>query len=270
LCTKCAGSAINCSDCIVNDGVKLIGNQCKCNTDDGYYIYNNPISGKDECKKCHRLCKQCHGDTNTECDLCRNEEVNNLDLISENKCKCKIGYFDDNTKIMKPDYCQPCGKFCSECTVSPNNCQSCIDNPGIMKIGSSCQCKMPRYFEYFNSTLNSWDCIKCHPLCSECNGPLNSQCSACDLNIGAILVNSNTCECPSHYYFDIELSKCTPCDLLCDKCFGPNSNQCIGCNSEYGFNVIDQENVCTADCLSFGSYYLNGTICESIFFIEIQ
>jgi len=211
------------------------------------------------------LCRKCHGDTRDDCDECRNSEINNLDEKIESTCNCKVGYFDDNTQTIKSKYCQPCNVFCSRCDITSDNCSSCIDNPGVISNNYKCECIAPSYFVYYNSTVQIDQCVKCHPLCTKCNGPLNSQCDFCDTEIGGIFKSPSTCMCKFHYYYEPSDASCAICDGLCLECSGPTSSQCLSCDLSKGFSVSNSANLCVYDCSALDGYFTSGRTCFCIF-----
>jgi len=244
--------------------VLLDDNTCHCKTEDGFYIRPNTL-GKDECLPCHRLCKQCHGPTRDDCDECRTDTIPLLKPIEGNSCLCLEGNFDDDQKTLRTEYCQPCHEFCAKCDVTKDNCSECIDNNGIANVNSKCLCDRIGYFVYQNTTINKEQCVRCHPLCTKCFGPYNTQCNGCDISVGAIDVGSKTCECLPHNYYDKTEQRCVPCDALCGNCIGPGSKECTNCNQYNAYSVIDQPKWCVISCTELDGYFKYEKMCASIF-----
>jgi len=228
------------------------------------------------CVKCHRLCKTCHGNTRDDCDECR--IVDNIAPIEGNTCNCKKGYFDDSNKIIPNEYCQKCSKFCLTCDIRFDNCQTCIDNPGVQMINNDCKCNAPGYFVIYNTTTNRDDCVTCHPLCKRCTGPLSTQCDLCFTNKGAIYVDPSTCKCPSGYYYDTTTEICEQCDPRCSECFGNSWKDCYKCNLRIAMNIENHPTWCTYGCdyisnfgdANYESFFKYETQCKCIFLIKFS
>jgi len=243
----------------------LVGTKCICRESDGFWLWHNPNDDKDYCRPCHRLCKRCYGDSQFECIECRNVEVPHLPKIYKNTCECEIGYFVDMLQNVKSKYCKKCDIFCISCEGSFDNCQTCIDNPGVNMVGTNCLCNTPKWFQYLNTTTNKIECVKCHPLCVDCNGPFPTQCDSCDSKIGAIQNAPRTCSCMSHHYYEANTVNCEICNGLCNNCYGPSNDQCYNCNTKIGFSVENVDNLCVADCELLDGYFTEGTQCKGIF-----
>ena len=262
-CTDCSGTNDTCSGCITNPGIILNVTVCHCMVENGFYIKVDGVTGLNTCLPCHPLCKRCHGSTFNDCDECV-VGVLNLDVFRPPTCNCIRGYFYDSTRSNVNNSCNICYEFCSKCITQPTNCQACIPNLGLSLVGSTCTCNAPGYFVYRNTTVNQDQCVRCNPLCLQCTGPLNTQCSQCDSTVGAIYKGSNTCSCVSHKYYDPLLQVCAVCNSLCLECTGPSSNECNGCNSGIGLSVSDKSTVCVRTCDDLFAYYKNGPTCYRI------
>jgi len=280
-CYKCpigtyASSAILCSPCPVGQYQDKPGyDQCKpceintyqdqtgktscINCPDGNY---QDLTGQQSCKACHSLCKRCYGPSNFECTKCY-WYILNVQHDIENACVCKDGYYFDPTQPSKSLYCKECSKFCKKCQDDPDNCLQCDDSPGLIMINHKCFCTNPGYFSYFNSTLDRYQCVSCHPLCESCTGPLATQCSSCIQAKNAIYKAPSTCDCEFGLYYDNIIQECRPCNQLCKSCIGPNSDQCIDCNYPSGIKLEDKPGYCVPFCED--GYYKNDKLCESIF-----
>lgn len=153
-----------------------------------------------------------------------------------------------------------------ECTLNADNCQSCLNIPGVRFTGSTCVCDIPGFFVYYDNLNNKNECLPCNPICQTCYGPANTQCYTCVSAIGVAFSLPSTCSCSSHFYFDINLGNCATCNSLCQNCTGPLETQCIECNSSISLSVIDQPGSCVFSCDQLVSYYQQGTYCNSIFY----
>lgn len=67
--------------------------------------------------KCNLLCVLCHGQSVNECDGC-------ID-----------GYYLDGTT------CRKCDDKCETCSITSNNCESCVINITRLGIIDNCMCK---------------------------------------------------------------------------------------------------------------------------------
>jgi len=267
LCKNCTGKATYCTECQNVLEMELIDFECRCKSI-GYYKYTDPITHKDSCKQCDRLCKRCHGPTKNDCDECRTDDILHLAPIEGTSCKCELTYFDDSSKKLLAEICQKCADYCTRCENTPDNCQECVDDIGVLFLyGNKCLCKKTAYFDYYNTTLGYNQCVKCHPLCIDCNGPFPTQCDSCDSSIGAIFVSPRTCTCQPHFYYETSNAKCEICDALCGNCYGPTSTQCLTCNTANGaFYVENQSGLCVSDCEILDGYFRRDYTCKCIFF----
>ena len=248
------------------------GTQCNCQVNSGYFIRKD-TNNLDECVPCHPMCKKCHGTSFYECDECWSD-INLIDILKGTTCNCIDGYFYDNSKLSKADYCQPCHNFCRVCITSYKHCTICKYLPGVFLNGFDCQCggaspEIKPYKVIYNTTLQEDTCIRCHSMCLTCFGPYPDHCNSCDASKGSIQVDGTTiCTCPAGKYFDTKLDACAPCHSLCKTCIGPGSTSCTTCH-ELALSVEDQTNVCTMDCIQLNGYYKDGKICRSITFYKI-
>jgi len=261
-CDGCVDDSKKCSKCALLPGIYDAGpNQCLCDTNNGYYVLETGGS-KDQCLKCHLLCKTCHGPSNSDCDSCK-ADISDLLPYDNHICKCKETWFFDINDSSK--HCKPCAKFCAECIDSEAKCTTCVDNPGVVHKGS-CKCETPGYFEYYNITSPNYhkeECVTCHPLCKLCDGPNSNQCRECrSKETGAIQIGANTCACKNHYYYDAEQGKCMECNIFCKNCFGSGNDKCDGCTSILGYIVIDNPHLCVFDCNQIPGYYRDQRECR--------
>eukprot|EP01022_Parablepharisma_sp_SALTPOND_P012507 TRINITY_DN1609_c0_g2_i1.p1 TRINITY_DN1609_c0_g2~~TRINITY_DN1609_c0_g2_i1.p1 ORF type:complete len:1244 (+),score=61.49 TRINITY_DN1609_c0_g2_i1:84-3815(+) len=212
------------------------------------------------CKDCHKLCKNCYGPTNSECYHCKEGVLNLYEDLSY--CACREGFFYDSIQTDPSEYCQPCAPFCKTCKETATNCQSCIDNKGVMFWDGTCKCMADDYFIYANATTGIVECVTCHPLCASCYGPFNTQCTSCDSSKGSVFNGADTCTCKEGYYYDEETTECLQCNHLCSSCFGGDPNQCFTCNTMVAYYVEDVPNLCVSDCWSLEGYYRSSGTCR--------
>ena len=82
---------------------------------------------------------------------------------------------------------------------------------------------------YYGNTVDG-TCTKCHSFCTECYGPLKTNCTAYDMANRYTLVQPDTCqylECPELTYFNDTTFTSEKCDLSCGNCYGGNPDNCI-------------------------------------------
>ena len=213
------------------------------------------------CFRCHDLCKECTGPTNYECSECT-PGVLHATPWADYGCDCVEGYYYESTGSSLANYCQVCDIFCTKCNITSSNCSRCIDNPGVLMINNNfCSCSATSYFVYLNMTTSKNECVKCHSLCVDCNGPFATQCSNCDLSKDAVFVAPSTCKCKSRYYYSASADTCLACNPLCAECYGPLSTECYSCDTSVGYSVEDQANTCVTDCDQLQWYYRSGRAC---------
>lgn len=177
-----------------------------------------------------------------------------------------------------------CYVLCKSCFNSGRyNCLTCY--PGATLLAThECVCNSGLFF-YIDKCLNpcpvgfygdSVDsfCKICNPICENCFGPNNNQCSSCP--VGSFLFNQ-TClkNCPINTFSDLAsrtcvyscfpLNKynnyidftCGYCDASCLNCTGPLNNQCLSCNKTNG--LIFYNNYCLQNCSNNQSLLFSGT-----------
>lgn len=223
--------------------------------------------GSTSCKNCSRLCSRCYATTNNDCTVCRIGVLKIAEIMGT-RCACEPGYFDDpliDNATDLPNICQPCDDFCRDCYHTKDNCLNCINNQGVARVDNECLCINPGYFLYNNPENGKKECLRCHPLCTSCNGTGKNQCIRCNEEINALLIAPNTCGCPSHQYFNSSLETCEPCDILCEECSGPTAKNCSSCKALVALPTIGEPTWCASDCESLGNYYRYGSSCRSKF-----
>jgi len=205
LCTEC--DITGCLDCVV--GATEVNKQCVCNG--GYYLLNNscaiiPTCNTSEffsltlkkCSSCYLTCRTCNESSYQDCSSCKSNAT--LIPVSDTKseCKCDLGYYLNSST--------------GDCLEIPN-------------------CTAGQYLS------TSYKCESCHATCSECLGPLESDCISCKQGISITLVNNTNktgmCKCPNGKYFDLITKLCVDCNTACLSCSGAGSNNCITCNVGY-------------------------------------
>jgi len=247
----------SCSPCEVGNYSNSEG-QSFCCSAGKYYA-----KGSKSCLDCSHLCKMCHGDSENECDACY-EDIEHV-VLDGNTCACKKGYFEDSNKDLHNGYCQPCHYLCSSCEGTFDNCTSCIPEDGIIQNATKCECNTPEYIEIVDVLTNKNKCIKCHYLCADCFGFLQTECTSCKNLEGVIFDKPNTCRCDNKGFYDVNRMKCEPCHISCQTCFGESSSECFTCNPAVAYPIAGQDNVCVFSCYTIDGFYLDVDICKRRF-----
>ncbi|KAL4481587.1 hypothetical protein ABPG74_007676 [Tetrahymena malaccensis] len=210
-CKSCSNSNKNCQSCQSN--IYLYQNQCLEFPQPGTYCtdYNN-------CSKCDEHCKTCL-DTPKNCISCYDNQYLYNQFCQTQKpsgvfCKQDQNFFT----------CQTCkNQLCQECQIADSSkCISCPQNQYLYQ--DNCFQSQP------NSTYcQDGKCYDCDSLCSSCNGPSNTNCTACKVETYRSLVGTQ-CLCKEGYYEDTN-KNCKQCSKICLTCNGPSDKQCLTCKN---------------------------------------
>lgn len=87
-------------------------------------------------------------------------------------------------------------------------------------------------------------CLKCHPYCSICSGPSESECTGC-VSPYFYQPDSTLCRisCPIQKYYTSG-SSCLNCHPFCLTCSGPQQISCLSCDQDRYLKL----NECQLDC----------------------
>ena len=157
--------------------------------------------------------------------------------------------------------CHYCHIECNGCTGSTN--RDCVSCRGLVRTNSQGQevcapnCNAN---EYLSEKNGEFFCFACHPQCSGCTGPANTQCSHCR-NVNNTFTSDNECiaACPYGSYSD-DNNKCRACDPQCNGCSGPSSSNCSVCMEE-SITQTNGESVCVPSCPLWQIYDLSSSSC---------
>lgn len=133
----------------------------------------------------------------------------NLSFASSNMPPCNITPTYISPKVITTPIFSFIQKDLSSntlCTYSTTKCLKCKPNAYLNSTTEQCECNEGYYR---NDQLKI--CQKCHPLCSQCTGPSENECSQC--NIYSSLVGSS-CKCNSPLLYDTVQQKCVLQDKL--------------------------------------------------------
>ena len=115
------------------------------------------------------------------------------------------------------------------CTYSSIKCLKCKANAYLNSTTEQCECN-EGYFR--NDQLKI--CQKCHPLCAQCSGPSENECTQC--NLYSTLVGS-TCKCNSNLIYDRIQQKCVLQDNIFT--FPHSTRETINRNDTYQIIYTD-------------------------------
>ncbi|CDW72739.1 UNKNOWN [Stylonychia lemnae] len=227
-------------------------NSCSSDTKKCLSICKMDEQGPD-CNKCHPFCDSCTGPNKEDCILCTSNSSLNV-VLDKNfgNCTCISGYFYNETNKT----CYQCHSNCLACYgPDKTQCSSCKPdkfffpdttclndcNDEILKVEKT------NYFPLIVSSTSGSQtkiCTKCHPYCSICSGPLNTQCSQC--SPGYFLKDTNCYDvCPDGFQANKTSLQCEPCHPDCKSCTGPSKEQCTICTD---ITKYQQNGKCQSMC----------------------
>ena len=95
----------------------------------------------------------------------------------------------------------------------------------------------------------------CHPECTICDGPSNTDCQACknaflDQSSGGSNIDQCLSSCSN---FTGDSNQCFTCDPQCNGCEGPTNRDCLTCKESNVTNTQTQRTICVASC-GIGQY----------------
>ena len=177
---------------------------------------NSTVTLADIC--CTSNCLQCNTHfLNT--DFSYTGGVTQSGKVFYNQCQtCEAGFFltDHSTSSIlwgqtltpKGNFlikvCLPCDPSCASCS-SSSSCTSCASPLSLFN--NSCLPSCPEH--YYPSSGSSSECLLCHANCSNCSGPLDSDCFTCSPIAISFQGKCVSCTDPdSPFGFDPLLQKC--------------------------------------------------------------
>jgi hypothetical protein len=221
-CAKCINQfSTKCSKCYANAYITEIG-ECKCI--EGYYW--GGVATK--CTPCPDLCRTCT--SLTTCDSCVD-----LAFLDNQSCKCQTGYVQQGKQCVE----MTCHNSCKTClSTDINQCIICRSSLQSLTSDKKCVCADKMYFDVASSA-----CYACHPTCSACTGPSDTDCTACGLTM---TLGGGKCSCNSGTFLASGYF-CIPCYVECASCSGPGYYDCLTCRS----NAIKQS---AGNCMCVAGY----------------
>ncbi|XP_038058391.1 proprotein convertase subtilisin/kexin type 5-like isoform X2 [Patiria miniata] len=223
-CHTCSGSQDNdCLSCVPGSVLKerTCVEEWRCT--DGYYVERGSLGNGKECLRCHVSCKNCKGQSSSECTEC-----NTGDILQDGACikNCLAGYFKDSN-----DDCLTCSYGCDHCT-EEDNCVQC-QSEFVLVDGTCKQGCIDGSYEHEGS------CLSCHSLCETCIGGGPKDCTSCKLmeaDLRYLLEGACVPFCPEGQYEDQQTLKCEECDETCRTCSGSEVNNCQSCYDGFLLN----------------------------------
>ncbi|EAS00421.2 zinc finger lsd1 subclass family protein (macronuclear) [Tetrahymena thermophila SB210] len=235
-CQNCLSSGeSDCYSCLDNSNLILVNptaNTSACQCQPGFYFDTYQL----KCQKCYDQCKQCRGETKSDCLSC-NDDFMLLQKVSGQNfgtCECQDSFFYDE----KEKKCKSCHISCNTCSgSSEQECLTCSD-PNSELFKQQCNCKQGFFQDKFK-------CVKCHIDCQICDGPENTDCLSCSSEKNKILIpyqNKGICACKEGYYQYNEQG-CIKCYQNCKKCSGSEQKDCLDCSEGPDF-IKDKSGKC--------------------------
>lgn len=305
-CMLCLGSArTQCTACDYQRDLDLVEikvsgvvkySTCECKA--GYFKDSNGA-----CQACSPTCSSCTGSKPEECLLCAfSTMVKIQETFNTFSCECPDKSFWDkltNTCIdptkgclagkytSAGSVCLPCAPECATCSgPSPDQCLTCNAALTMNLLTNKCECAKG---EYFDTSLSTPACSRCHLLCNNqgfCSGPNPSDCDSCASTAveERVMVEGKEvtqCVCPPNYIFNDQ--SCTPVDCSnsgvnklkcttsgcapgCTSCVGPEDDKCVVCTANARFEKVGMlHDIEYGKChCAPGTYFSSGSCLECL------
>ncbi|KAL4470077.1 hypothetical protein ABPG72_008736 [Tetrahymena utriculariae] len=228
----------SCQTCSSSNFRIILNNACPCM--DGYYDQTNFL-----CLKCNYTCKTCKYDSSQTPSLfCTTCDPDNFRYLSNGKCICKDGYYDDGNSPV----CIKCQYSCQTC-VLPNICQTCdsVQKRIFDPLFLTCKCQDGT----FENTKKV--CQACDLSCQTCINGTNTGCRSCQSSYQRVFQQLQTnpvsgkCNCIDGYYQPATNQVCLPCHYSCYSCNGPLETNCIKCQISRTYNIASSLCSCSSD-----------------------
>ena len=221
--------------CVCPQNSAIVDGVCECLN--GYY---KECLSECKCKPCSSECQTCSGQTNQDCDLCKDGSS-----PKQNTC-CLEGQY-----IFSPGNCKVCPPNCLACT--EEKCTECKPEKTLYS-NDLCECiaeELPDGTCRFPCTSDQYIqegvCYNCPTLCNACS---STECTACK---EGILDSNGLCKCEQGKYQSQD--KCLDCPDLCKVC---SNSVCENCQENAELN-----NEGTCECLE-GFQNKNGLCLEKV------
>ncbi|XP_020794431.1 proprotein convertase subtilisin/kexin type 6 isoform X1 [Boleophthalmus pectinirostris] len=190
------------------------------------------------CKRCHRNCERCLGQSEAKCSSCRRGLYMNP-LSSTCVDTCPQGHYGNQEQ----QRCVECNDNCKGCVKDSDRCTAC--KQGYSLAGMTCvpECTKGTFFH-----LEEMSCRRCHSSCQTCTGPGKGECIRCT---EGFLQQEWRCvqACAPGYYSGQPSAgrnrMCHRCEENCLSCSGPGT-ACLRCKD--GFSLVSRTCVVNSSC----------------------
>ncbi|EGR31614.1 zinc finger lsd1 subclass family protein, putative [Ichthyophthirius multifiliis] len=192
------------------------------------------------CQQCGPNCTSCDPLNINQCLSCKGDL-----FLYEGKCikNCPEQYFENIS--LNNNICDSCDPTCLSCFGKENNkCISCNGDYYFYK--NYCLRDCPEG-TYQKDQINNNICDNCNSKCTECIGPLETECTKCS---ESLFLDQTQCisSCPERKYKKNGPGNinniCDDCHNTCYLCNGPSDNECTKCSGSKYFKA----NKCLTDC----------------------
>lgn len=235
VCTKCPSYCTTCSNSTYctscPDGYSVVTQKASenCIANCGEAKFANP-SNNYACESCSTNCKTCFNAAGT-CTSCATDW-----FLYNSACSATC----TGSKYAVDKNCFDCYESCETCTGPGTLCTKCKASYAYTDATGVCYKVCPSFFDDTNKKCLSAcpvktyasasnKCEACHESCSECTGPLATECATCP---NKFYYNTCLAECPSFTYDNS--SVCTNCSSVCKTCSG-SSTDCTSCSGDYPY-----------------------------------
>lgn len=292
----------NCISCEDSNCINCSDNFLLCDMCPDRFFLNSSI-----CLPCEFTCETCNN--GTSCSTCKGNSIGNLEgfctcntgygrdqalecsLCSENCIDCASDYSVciqcEDGFFLENQACFPCESTCKTCE-NIGNCLTCWEN-AEKDLNNHCLC-----LQSFGTNLTTGFCENCdekcdfctenYLVCTDCSPPYGLNlptglCEVCIENCDYCHSNSLLCEDCSPQYFFNSIS-CQICDFTCQECSDINtcidcwenaglSNGTCTCNIGFGLNATGHCEICSENCQSCYSNFLECEECVEPFGLDI-
>lgn len=192
--------------------------------------YQDPVDPTNKvCIRCVANCLKCNSPT--ACDACN--EVGGFIMTTDRKCK-------------------KCGYGCMACEEVPYVCHECKDGMFFDPAQQKCVCKPGMY-----PSTEVIGCFACSPMCAECTGPADNECTSCSPSspVPYFDLTTGRCQdtCGDYFYEDKMSQNCLSCPMGCNKCeWGVN---CTACDLDRNKRMLAVSESGMAECRCIQGFY---------------
>ncbi|XP_064168245.1 proprotein convertase subtilisin/kexin type 5 [Anguilla rostrata] len=209
-CQTCEETSDRCLSCKKgNYRLFLHQGACWSNCPEGFFE-----SAEGTCRACDSPCLTCDG-TGSQCLSCAPGRY-----LEEARCAANCSL---RSYAAEDGSCRRCGAHCDACA-DARSCYRCSFL--YLLLDGACKASCP---EGFFEDLDQGRCVRCHPTCATCSGPLPDDCEACSALYPKLYEGTCLEACPAGTYYETAAGECQECDQTCAECSGPLPTQCSRC-----------------------------------------